>query len=214
MATARDGFRGGRAQAAAVLDGSVDLGETRKCLSFLRRLHSRASRRHLNPMVGHRVNAVAPRCSPSSNWRRRSRSLLTRATSSCHRGMDASSDARAAREGVRRGDASSDVELASRLEWLEDFSARWDYRAGVERNQVAELDLSPDAQVVTMQAAMPSAWSVRAPREQALRPHSHPGWVGSGMLRSTPASSKADERKERRGALHHCSGWIPAAPRR
>jgi len=139
----------------AVLDGSVDLGETRKCAEFLAKValaRFAAPSQPDGPATA--VNAVAAKVlselelAPTQSLPPDSRDLEP----AIEAWTQAPTLARLVKEFGGEM-PSSDVELASRLEWLEDFSARWDYRAGVERNQVAELDLSPDAQVVTMQAA-------------------------------------------------------------
>lgn len=45
------------------------------------------------------------------------------------------------------------ISLDEALAWFEDFSARWDYRAGQERNVVAAQDLTPEIEATVMKAA-------------------------------------------------------------
>jgi hypothetical protein len=46
-----------------------------------------------------------------------------------------------------------DTPLGQALEWLEDFSLRWDYRRGKERNLVAPQNLGPDVEEVVVRTA-------------------------------------------------------------
>jgi hypothetical protein len=51
------------------------------------------------------------------------------------------------------GGDPGEQELAARLDWLEDFSLRWDYRAGAERNEVKRTDFEPERAALIVQAA-------------------------------------------------------------
>lgn len=51
------------------------------------------------------------------------------------------------------GDPPAPEELGPLLEWLDDFSVRWDYRAGKERNLATPEDHGPDTAELVLEAA-------------------------------------------------------------
>ena len=79
------------------------------------------------------------------------------------------------------GEPPQTSDVGALLDWLEEFSARWDYRKGVERNLVAPQELSPETErlIVDMAHALGLVGTVEPP----TRRYDHVLILG-GLLRA------------------------------
>jgi hypothetical protein len=134
------------------LEGSRDGDETRKVLRFLakvalaRRVPSVGAARELSSVqaeVSRELEFAAVRTLPS-NTRALERAIADWVFSPALAAVVAAFGVTAPQPGTELGEA---------LEWLEEFSLRWDFRGGAERNLVGDQRLDDATRDVVLQAA-------------------------------------------------------------
>jgi hypothetical protein len=140
-----------------LLDGSLDLDESKKVARFLAKVAAARSASPSTPgttvdglarEVGRELSFAAAPTLPS-NARNASEAIAAWTDSSAlRRVVLAFGGAIPEIKGPIEGE-----ELAERLAWLEEFSEQWDFRGGKERNLVEAGDFSPEVQEFVVQAA-------------------------------------------------------------
>ncbi|HEY7951701.1 MAG TPA: hypothetical protein VID70_01860 [Solirubrobacteraceae bacterium] len=134
------------------LDGSLDLDESKKALRFLTKvmlvrqasvLQPAVSLDSVNAEVARELAFAAVQQLPSSA-RELSGSIAAWLFSPALAAVVAAFGETA---------PMSDTPLGEALEWFEDFSLRWDFRGGQERNLAVAKDLTPEIEAVVMKAA-------------------------------------------------------------
>lgn len=134
------------------LEGSLDGDETRKVLRFLAKV---ALARRVPPVgAAHELNSVQAEMSRElefaamrtlpSNTRSLEQSIAEWVFSPALAAVVAAFGVTAPEPGTELGDA---------LEWLEEFSLRWDFRGGAERNLVGDQRLDAATRDVVLRAA-------------------------------------------------------------
>jgi tetratricopeptide (TPR) repeat protein len=140
-----------------ILDGSVDLDESKKVARFLAKVA--AARFALPNVPGTTIDALAREA--SRELRFAAAPALPSIAKNAPAAIAAWTDSSALRQVVttfkgEMPEIKGQIEgekLEERLRWLEEFSERWDFRGGKERNLVAGSDFATEVQEVVSQAA-------------------------------------------------------------